>query len=359
MIVRNESTLIAETLTHLRESIDSAVICDTGSTDDTIGCIRETCDRLRLPLLLQEHPWHDFGTNRTLAFQAARTIPSDFFLVFDADDVLLDPIDRSQLDLAVDAYYFMQGTERNRYVRLTLFRATLEWEYCGVLHEFPKCVSKVDIHTRLLPFRVAFNKRGTSARNQDRAKYRKDADLLIQALCTETDPGLIARYLYYTGRSLMDAGEYAQAIVYFSRYLSDPQRWFEERFDCWMCIGRCRWSLQLPLNTIRDAFLQAVVEDPDRAEPWHELARVYRTFKEFPTAYAYAKTGLRVSTVPERTLFLDPTVYAYRLHDELAIAAFWMNRKDECRRICETLLQRTDLSDADRERIETNRQHCL
>jgi glycosyltransferase involved in cell wall biosynthesis len=388
MIVKNESALLADTLTHLRPFVDSAVICDTGSTDSTPQLIHEVCARLELPVVVHHHDWKGFGHNRSRAFASAHdalgTHPADWFMVFDADDTIVGDFPDAAIAHVpehVDALYCTYGTEHMRYQRATFFRTTHKWGYRGVLHEYAYCLSKPEREVviwdlaSVLPSRhesayyVHINSRGVSARSQNPNKYLDDARLLSQAIETESDPGLVSRYIFYTARSYMDARAYPEAIRYFNRYLEDSTRWFEERYDSRMGKARCMLACvrersdAFSDSDIRDAFVMASVEDPERAEPWYELAHWCRVERnDFRAAYAFAKLGMQVaptSEPPARMLFVDQTVYTYRLRDELAVAAYWTGRKQECLEHCTHLLARADLPAECRRRIEDNRKWCV
>lgn len=373
MIVKNESALIADTLVDLRPFVDHAVICDTGSTDDTPDIIREVCTRLELPLALFIHEWKDFAHNRSLAFENARNAvcTADWYMVFDADDRIVgDFPDQALKNIPkeIDALYCTYGTETTRYQRLTFFRSTLKWGYRGVLHEFACCLSKADSEVKKKnlagDYFIHINSRGVSARSRDPQKFSRDAQVLVRAIeDPATDKELIPRYVFYAARSFMDAGEYTEAIHYFDRYLEDTLRWYEERFDSRMCKARCMLATTHVYSDsdIRDAFLMATTEDPERAEPWYELARWYRVNrKDYRLAYAFAKIGSAfVKEIPERFLFLDRTVYTYRLLDELAVSAYWTGRKQECGEWCTILLDRSGIPEEDRARIQKNLGYCI
>jgi len=87
MIVKNESHIIVERLTDLIHKIhfDYYVICDTGSTDGTQELITSFFNSHCIKGELHQHEWSDFGTNRTMALQAAYG-KSDYLFIFDADD---------------------------------------------------------------------------------------------------------------------------------------------------------------------------------------------------------------------------------------------------------------------------------
>ena len=76
MIVKNEARIIRRCLESARPLIDSALIVDTGSEDDTIAVVREAFADLGLPGRVVEEPWRDFAYNRSFALERLREVPA-------------------------------------------------------------------------------------------------------------------------------------------------------------------------------------------------------------------------------------------------------------------------------------------
>src|SRR5580692_4138546 len=80
MIVKNAETDLRPCLTSVRELVDQIVICDTGSTDGTIGVAHE------LGATVITSPWTDhYADARNVALAPMTT---DWVLVLDADEEL-------------------------------------------------------------------------------------------------------------------------------------------------------------------------------------------------------------------------------------------------------------------------------
>ena len=82
MIVKNEARVIEKCLASVKPLIDSWVIVDTGSSDDTQSIIRKYM--ADLPGELHEKPWVNFAHNRNEALQLAKE-KADYVLLIDAD----------------------------------------------------------------------------------------------------------------------------------------------------------------------------------------------------------------------------------------------------------------------------------
>ena len=84
MIVKNESRIIIRLLESVIPIIDTYVICDTGSTDDTPNIIRQYFDSKGIPGEVIHEPFKNFGYNRTFALKAAKG-KATYALLLDAD----------------------------------------------------------------------------------------------------------------------------------------------------------------------------------------------------------------------------------------------------------------------------------
>ena len=75
MIVKNESAIIERCLRSVLAVIDHYVICDTGSTDDTVKLIKDICARAGVSGEIHRAPFIDFGTSRNQALDQCRSSP--------------------------------------------------------------------------------------------------------------------------------------------------------------------------------------------------------------------------------------------------------------------------------------------
>lgn len=360
MIVKNESHVIHDTLKNLLPYIDYCVISDTGSTDDTKQIIQDFCSDNKLPLSLHDDSWKDFGHNRSLVLEHAHKTDHQcqYYMMFDADDRIKGHIPLFK-KMVADAYYCIYG-EDIKYNRLTFFKTSLEWGYKCVLHEYPYCKTKDPINSSTLEGNYYIDSGRLGARNNDPLKYLKDARILLEALPKEEDPGIVSRYIFYAARSYKDAGMNQEAMFLYKKYLEDDSRWFEERYYSWMEIARCmqNYSELYSELQIQNVYLMAAAEDPVRAEPFYELSKMYSAKQKYKQAYAFAKIGSKMPYPEDRLLFSDQTIYNYKLNDELAVAAFWTNRKKECKQLCEKILKRDDIPEDYRQRILKNLDFC-
>lgn len=376
MIVKDEAHIVREALTSLLPYIHYWIVCDTGSTDDTPRVIQDFFAQHQVPGKMLYHSWRDFAHNRTLALESVRDSQDehacDYVLMFDADDVLEGKLPLEQLACdacdACDAYHMKIAGHGFLYDRMCLFRCSrdLEWWYRGVVHECSECRNKPDCKVGWLMGDYHIVSRRMGARSRNSQKYLCDAQLLVKALDEGRDPDLAARYTFYAAQSYHDAGMMDHALVYYQKRMTMGGWQDEVYYAAFRMAGIVEAQCPNVYSEadVERAYLQAFKEGPHRAEPLCELARFYRTRKRYREAYAFAKLAQPIpsplTAVPNAVhLFVTEDVYTFRVDDEVAVSAYWLGKKDECRMLCERLLERTDLSDETRTRIQQNHAFCV
>ena len=86
MMVKNESESIKVSIESTKNYFQDIVIFDTGSTDNTIEIIKETCLKNNQRLYLKEGVFKSFPESRNDALDFANTVPHKYILMMDAGD---------------------------------------------------------------------------------------------------------------------------------------------------------------------------------------------------------------------------------------------------------------------------------
>jgi glycosyltransferase involved in cell wall biosynthesis len=196
MIVKNESAVIQRCLESARGLVDYVLVEDTGSTDGTRAIIRKWLAGAGLPGEVYNNPWRNFAYNRSHALAQLRKKKNiDYALILDADDYLV--FEPGFEAAALNIYNVEMRNARRQYWSPQICSNRLKFRYRGVVHEFLDTPDgalswgsgKVAVGT-VGGFHIWSTREG--ARNQDPNKYRKDAQLLENALKTEKDGFLCA-----------------------------------------------------------------------------------------------------------------------------------------------------------------------
>lgn len=315
MIVRNESAVIDRCLASARPLIDTWVICDTGSTDDTISRIQSALDGI--PGRLLHQPWVNFGTNRTNLLREARSAAT-YLLLLDADMTLVG--DRADLlHLTGDGYYLPVHDGTVTYWMPYLIRADRPWRYTGVTHEYLTCEDPVT-WARLPAWRVYHHADGGMRAD----KWTRDYALLTEAVAADpTD----ARSVFYLAQTCRDRGDVAAAITWYRQRVS-LGGWEEEIFYAQYQIGvllaATEWTAAVP------ELLAAWNLRPHRAEPWYHLACGWRAHQQWHLAYLATQQGLALPE-PDDLLFVESWIYGWGLWFEHSLAAYYTGHVREAR----------------------------
>lgn len=347
MIVKDEAHIIEETLNSIKDYICFWVISDTGSTDNTKEIIKDFFAKHQIPGKLFQEKWKDFGTNRTLALKSCQKYRKkfDYIWVFDADDLVVGDL-VFPTDKTPDMYGLKYG-EGFTYIRHQLFSSREKWKYVGVLHEYPKCVSKSKPVIEVIQGNYYIDSRRLGARNKNQNKYLRDVKTLLKGLKDEPKN---QRYMFYLAQSYMDAEDYENAIICYKKRIS-MKGWFEEVYYSYYRIATCMQKLNREWSHIEAAFLQAWQNLPSRAEPLYEICKYYNEKGDFQKAYPYAKQAVNIPFPKEQILFLFKEVYDYKAAYEYAISSHYVKKYKKSFKISNKILQ-SNLPELDRKKME-------
>jgi glycosyltransferase involved in cell wall biosynthesis len=343
MIVKNEEKVLRRCLQSVRGIIDTWVIVDTGSTDDTKGVIASTS----LPRgELYSRPWIDFSYNRNEALELAKG-KADYILVMDADDVLEISEGFKKSDLSKD-YHFVKAEHGGiSYWKVHLFRSNLGFRYEGVTHE-ALVTGPTFSHSKLDGIRYL----GISGGDRSEGgieKFKENIRLLSKELFNNPSD---ARCQFYLAMSYRDALNPHQAIIEYGRRI-EMKGWDEEVFYSHYDRARLRAQVEKDPSLILTSFLEAYEYRPTRAEPLWALACYLRETNRIQLAYPFARIAATLP-MPDDMLFIEPEVYTWKALDEWAVAAYWQKRKGEAIEACTRLLEGDALPEAHRVRVSKN-----
>lgn len=344
MIVKNEAHCIIQCLEKLKPYIDYWIICDTGSTDNTISVIK---DFMRdVPGELHETPWQDFATNRNIALNLSKD-KADYSLIMDADDHLFVDDPNAFKSLTELAYYIQLRRGTLQYQRIQLFKNNLEAHYVGVLHEYLH-IPNIDVKTQLPGCYIQCLSLGS--RSQDPDKYKHDAEIFEKEL--QKDPTNV-RSVFYCAQSYRDAGMIEKAL---EKYLQRASMggWIEEQYISLFNAAKIIERLYFDdIKKVQDAYLNAYKIQTNRNEALCYLAAYFRKHELFHLSYIHAKIGSTISK-PIDGLFVESDCYDWKIFDELSVAAYYVGHHQEFKNIMMSLINNDKIPDLDKIRISQN-----
>lgn len=318
MIVKNESAVIERCLGSVRGLIDYWVIVDTGSVDGTEELIQE-CLR-GCPGQLYRQRWVNFEVNRNAALHLAMG-KGDYLFFIDADEQLVGSIDKSKLD---EDFYTLGLKERSLTdaYRVSLIKSFPGWSWKGVLHEYLD--PPYQMKGRILSSAFIDGSARDGNRTRDPEKFLKDAQILEQALLKDPEN---SRYLFYLAQSYGNAKDYPSALCYYEKRAAkggSP----DEVFWSFYCIGMIQQHLQMDLTTVISSYSKAHAVQPERAEPFYQMANYYLQMGLPLLGYLAAKPALSLSR-PVIAANIHLWVYQYALLLTYAECALAIGHREE------------------------------
>jgi len=343
MIVRNESRVIRRCLESILPIIDYWIICDTGSTDDTMDIIRNVLSKV--PGELHQDEWRNFAWNRNRYLEHARG-KTEYVLVMDADQVLMQK-DFDPAQLRLDAYHCAIRYHDLEHGFIKVFRPEAA-SYAGVIHNYVNTTGNIG-HLESLVFQDLHD--GHRSRNYQE-KLRRDIDVLEEAVTGEEDK---PRYTYYLAQTYREAGRHEQAAETYLRRAA-MGGWEEEVWSSLYNAGRCYQALKRFDETLTQ-YLKAFDFRPSRAEPLYRAAEYARNEKRYHTGFMLIRRSLDIPWPSNDILFVETPVYRYLRHFEFVILAYWTGNYAESVKMADYVDTLEGLPEHYRQQNRTNREY--
>lgn len=302
MIVKDESRVIRRCLDSVKEIIDTWVIVDTGSTDQTQAIIREAL--ANIPGALYERPWVNFGHNRNEALALAKG-KADYILFIDADDRLVFSRGFAMPPLKKDVYRIVQrvkyvnNVQAAHHEKILMIKDVPDFAWTGVLHE---TLIWKDPKTCALLDGVIEEYLHDGSRSRDPASARKDAEMLEKA--DLSDP----RNVFYLGQTYRACGERARALATYEKRASMNGS-KNEIFHSLYFIGLLQKELQFPSQTFLKSYCRAYLFMPSRAEPLYQVLLHFIETKQFFLGFLLAQFALSLPLPTSSELVVEPWLY--------------------------------------------------
>lgn len=323
MIVKDEAATLARTLASIKPHLDRWCILDTGSTDGTQDLIRR--EMAGVPGELHEEPFVDFATSRNRALDLAGDA-TEFVMWLDADDEVVGGkalrafLERERTARGPDREaYYMRVEMGIRFDSPRVARTRAGWRFKGVVHEILMHPDRPPPAHRV-PDVIIKHEPGADAAERSRRRWERDVKLLGDACARDPRD---TRSAFYLAETLLWLGRYDEAEPAFRRRIA-LSGWAEEVYESKMALGRIAVAKGLPWPEAQARFLDAHLAAPHRAEPLHAIALHYDGQGEHALTFLFARRGYEIPLPVKDTLFVDESVYTFRLADLVATSAYWI-----------------------------------
>jgi hypothetical protein len=230
-----------------------------------------------------------------------------------------------------------------KYTRNECWNTDKAFTFYGPCHEF--IISKdPNITSGLMEgLTVKVQMDGGSWKGNIPDKYKKHAAILEDYIDNKDRN---SRWVFYTAQSYHDSASIPdnraeneerlrRSLKYYKERVDRTDGYEEERFYSQFRIGTIKKALELPWTEVHQELLKAYSMDPLRAEPIKAIIDYYLTVGEWNMAYLYTKFAKENfhgrSPYPTRLLFVDESLYLWRILDVHSAACFYVGKKDEAK----------------------------
>lgn len=306
-ICKNEAHFVDRWLDSMEEA-DVIVVCDTGSSDNTIEKLKA---RGVIVKSIEIKPWR-FDTPRNIAMDL---LPEDVDIAVSTDlDEILEPGWREKVENA-----WKPETTRLRYSYTWNFNpdgsrgTTFLYEKIHRRHEFRwvKPVHEVLHYSGTDPDIYAMDPTIQLNHYPDPTKSRGQYLPLLELSLAEFPDD--DRNAHYLGREYMFHGMFDKSIETLKKHLQMPTAtWRDERCASMRFIARC-YRHKGELEESASWLYRAIGEAPYLREPYVEMARLGQLQEDWPRVYHMVEATLKITIKPNSYMdegwCWDATIY--------------------------------------------------
>lgn len=342
-MVRNEEAILQRMIDSVRKTLPNAFIflCDTGSTDGTLDIIRNISSNAKWI----SYEWENFETSRNKCKQWALTIiPEEYeFVLFVDADQELEKAHILQTPIVYDTNIVQirssdPNLTHNSLLLLVRRNVTSQCKYRLWTHEFLECPPTLT-HGYYGGFQLVHHRDGSSYD----VKHQRDIALLEAWLYKVGTLELVPRALFHLAQAHHALQHADEAIKIYKRHL-DMESFSNYKFQSRLHIAKLLLWKNRPYAEVREAFIDSIAEHDGvfRQEPYYHLARLSRQVGRINECIMYGSAGLGAPPVDHsrKPLFLDTSIYNWKLAMEHAHCIMLSGRKKEAKLLYEEIIGR-------------------
>jgi glycosyltransferase involved in cell wall biosynthesis len=347
-IMKNEAHVITRMLNSIRPIVDIICLVDTGSTDNTIEVVKNWGEQNKIETHVFERPFDNFENSRNYSIQVAREVTAgrgnDFWgFWLDADEMIEILPNFNKNSINKDLYMFNTYINVMKYTRNECYKLDKPFRFYGPVHEFIVCDDKNITSGLMEGLNVRVQMDGGSWKGNIPEKYKSHAFVLEKYIdSNRQDP----RWIFYTAQSYHDSAcvpdnrqeneeRLRRSLKYYKERISRPDGYPEEIFYSQFRVGTIMRVLEEPFTQTLNELLKAYSIDPLRAEPIKAIIDHYLSVGEWHNAYLFSKFAKvnfhQKNPYPQRLLFVDESLYIWKILEVHAAASFYTGRKDEAK----------------------------
>ena len=337
LMIKNESRIIERAIRSALPIVDAVCVSDTGSTDNTLEVLEALYPTLtvpcktpssdpagtqRVPCKTYDHPWTNFGVNRTKSFNDAKQFCHEldwnpartYVLAVDADmELIIKTSFNKQADLGLKGYSLTQKAGTLHYINARLLRIDCPWSCKGATHEY----WDGPMEATLSDSKLWINDKNDGGCKAD--KYTRDRALLEKELIEQPTN---VRTHFYLAQTYKCLGLYELSADMYKKRIA-LGGWFEEVWYSYFMVAEQMLLLDKP-EEAEMWVLKGQAYNNYRAEALYILVKHFRIKGQQWKAMHYYREAKQIPK-PAVALFLQSDVYDHLLDYEYTVLQFYVN----------------------------------
>lgn len=335
IMIKNESPVIEDTLRPMVDGgIDSFLVYDTGSTDDTLDKVKAFFQSRHITnFVIEQEDFVDYSTSRNRAldlvdihFPQATFIlmPDAEWMVRNVPDLLKFCEDNKHDFHASYMIRLVQNGGYEFYVE-RLIRRNLHARFRFPIHEYLESASRTNV-----PHSVCIEYNPTRyGSDKSFKRFTRDLAILLKEYAKDPKEPRIVFYLAQTYESL---GDYENALRFYE-LRTHMQGWAEENFMALYKLAHIVERLAQQ-DTKKETpydwalaewyYLKAFGMRNTRIEPIVHIAQHYLAAGEYSLAYLFAEGISQIPCPTADVLVVEKCMYSYTRYDILGRCAWYV-----------------------------------
>lgn len=310
--------------------VDSCIMYDTGSTDNTIDIVKKHCEKHKINLYMIKGDFVNFCVSRNVVLEYADTISGiDFLLLMDVNDELrngekLRKFAEAQLKTKNNGYLICQhwwSGQYDKYFNMRFVKAQTGWRYKGSVHEWMYNINaKKDEKPQVLriPDDIVLYQDRTKDNNKSSKRFKRDRELLLADYKKNpTEP----RTLFYLAQTC-SCLNYNEEAYYYYKLRTELEGFQEEKFHAYLRCGDLCQKLDQSWGNSLEWYMKSL-EHSARVEALIKLANHYKDEKKWLIAFMYIQTACVLKYPEHCILFVDKHAYDYTRWHLMGIIGYY------------------------------------
>ena len=329
MIVKDEENIIERAFESLKNLFDSYVICDTGSTDNTVNVINNWMNSNNKKGEIIYKDWVNFGANKSYLWEHFWNTRKDceYIVFLDADEVYItDPnncksyltvedVNRlyDELEEAKDKSIFYLDTLYGnlRYQRWQICRNNQLYVWKQPVHEYLEGTISSDSKRIEWLYNLA-RKEGNSSKNPNR--YEKDAQMFLDYLKENPNE---TRATFYLAQSYESVSK-EKAIEWYKKRI-ELGGWYQEKYMSCLRLGRLVDNIEDKIKY----WMLGITICSERLECYYELMMYFYNKEDHVKAYGFGSMAPANRDYNSSFLFTENSIYDYNFDFNFAVSCYY------------------------------------